>query len=151
MSAKTTDPRKVQITPPDKTVTMGPNGLTVSGLLSSPFAGEAGGFPNYLAGIVPPTGAPPRGAQDLLDQINKEHDDLFKTQREIDIKHYADELKDLNDALADQLISQQQYNEAVVKLQQDRNKTLSDLDKKYEGEAGKLFDDNARRQRKRFR
>ena len=116
-----------------------------SGLLSSPFLGggapSVGGFPNYLAGIVPGVGGPPKGAPDLLDQINKEHDDLFTTQREKDIEHYAEELKDLNDALHDQLISQQQYNEAVVKLQQDRNKTLADADKKYEDEASKLFDD----------
>ena len=117
-----------------------PNQPPDNGLLSSPFSG-AGGFPNYLSGIVPPVGAPPKGAQDLLDQINKEHDDLFTTQREKDIEHYADELKDLNDAFHDQLISQQQYNEAVVKLQQDRNKTLADADKKYEDEASKLFDD----------
>lgn len=111
------------------------------GILTSPFSGGAT-LPNYLAGIVPPAAPSPTvAAKTLIDQINQEHEDLFKTQREKDIEHYADELKDLNDALHDQLISQQQYNEAVVKLQQDRNKTLADADKKYEDEASKLFDD----------
>ncbi len=109
-----------------------------NGILTSPGGGAI--LPNYLPEGVG-AGAPPRGAPDLLEQIKKEHDDLFKTQREIDIEHYADELKDLNDALKDQLISHEQYGEALKKLQADRNKTLIDADKKFNDEAGKLFDD----------
>ena len=112
-----------------------------NGVLSSPFAGGAGGFTNYLAGIVPPVGGPPKGAPNLLGLISGEHDELFKTQRETDIEHYNDELKDLNDALHNQLISQQQYSEALIQLTQNRNKTLADIDKKYEDEASHLFDD----------
>ena len=39
------------------------------------------------------------------------------------------------------LISEEEFNEAFAKLTQDRNKTLADLDKQYQGQAGKLFDD----------
>ena len=120
---------QVPIIPPD------------NGVLSSPFAGGAGGFTNYLAGIVPPAAGPPKGAPNLLGLISGEHDELFKTQRETDIEHYNDELKDLNDALHNQLISQQQYSEALIQLTQNRNKTLADIDKKYEDEASHLFDD----------
>jgi hypothetical protein len=148
----TTDAKKVEIPAPDKAITIGPDGkLTVSGLLSSPFVG--GGSAN-LGGILGGTSGPSPipAAKSIIDQINQEHDDLFKTQREKDIEKYDQELKDLNSALENQLKSQQlsdqeklaaqqQYNEAFAKLQQDRNKTLADADKKYEEQAGKLFDD----------
>ena len=78
---------------------------------------------------------------EIIAQINKEHDELFQTQRQKDIKQYDDEQKSLDEAYSHKLISQELYNDASLKLQEDRNKTLSDLDKKYEGEAGKLFDD----------
>ena len=122
------------------------------GILTSPFSGAAT-LPNYLAGVVSPTTPSPTVAANvLIKQINDEHEELFKTQREKDIEHYDDELKNLNSALQDQLKSeqlsaqqkleaQQEYNDAAAKLQADRNKTLSDLDKEYEGKAGKLFDD----------
>ena len=116
------------------------NRLTTDGILTSPLRGGRH-FQIILQALFRRCWRATKGRPDLLDQINEEHDDLFTTQREKDIEHYADELKDLNDALHDQLISQQQYNEAVVKLQQDRNKTLADADKKYEDEASKLFDD----------
>jgi hypothetical protein len=80
-------------------------------------------------------------AKGLIDQINKEHDDLFITQREKDIQHYEDEQKDLQFSLDQKLISQEQYNEALKKLKEDENKTLLDADKKYVDEAGKIFDD----------
>jgi hypothetical protein len=81
------------------------------------------------------------GAGDLLKQINDEHEELFKTQRQKDTEHYQEELDDLNKALKQQLITQQQYSAAVKELTQDRNKTLEDLNKKYEEESNKLFDD----------
>jgi len=95
---------------------------------------------NYLAGIVSPAGKPPLNAADLLAQINKEHEDLFRSQASIDAEHYQDELDSLNEALKKQLISQQEYSDAVKKLAMDRNKTLEDADKKYEDEAGSLFE-----------
>jgi|HubBroStandDraft_6_1064221.scaffolds.fasta_scaffold00211_22 hypothetical protein len=95
---------------------------------------------NYLAGIVSPAGKPPLNAADLLAQINKEHEDLFRSQASIDAEHYQDELDSLNEALKKQLISQQEYSDAVKKLAMDRNKTLADADKKYEDEAGGLFE-----------
>ena len=102
---------------------------------------------DLLAGIASASvfGAPgakaPLNAAELLSQINKEHDDLFKSQREIDAQQYQDELDSLNAALKQKLISQQEYNDAALKLAQDRNKTLNDADKKYEDEAGGLFED----------
>jgi hypothetical protein len=128
---------------------------SVQELIGRLFGGDQGGAPdigisgnntNYLAGIASatPFGAPaakqPLNAADLLNQINKEHDDLFKSQREIDAQQYQDELDSLNAALKQKLISQQEYNDAALKLAQDRNKTLNDADKKYEDEAGSLFD-----------
>lgn len=96
---------------------------------------------NPLAGIIGPAAKSPLDAAGLLAQINKEHEDLFRSQASIDAEHYQDELDSLNDALKQQLISQQEYSAAVIKLNQDRNKTLSDADKKYEDEAGSIFDD----------
>ncbi len=96
---------------------------------------------NYLTGILGPAAKAPLNGADILQQINKEHEDLFKSQAAIDAEHYQDELDTLNDALKKQLISYQEYSDAVKKLTQDRNKTLSDAAKKYDDEAGKLFDD----------
>lgn len=131
---------------------------SVQDLIGRIFGGEQGGAPdigigsgpsgtNLLAGIASASvfGAPgakaPLNAADLLTQINKEHEDLFKSQHDIDAEHYQDELESLNEALKKQLISQQEYNDAVIKLAQDRNKTLSDADKHFEDEAGGLFED----------
>src|SRR3984957_6347974 len=96
---------------------------------------------NPLAGIIGPAAKSPLDAAGLLAQINKEHEDLFRSQASIDAEHYQDELDSLNDALKQQLISQQEYSASVIKLNQDRNKTLSDADKKYEDEAGSIFED----------
>lgn len=96
---------------------------------------------NYLAGILGPAAKIPLNAADLLAQINKENDDLFKSQAQIDAEHYDDELKALKEAKDKQLISLQEFNDAVVKLNQDRNKTLEDANKKFEDQAGRLFDD----------
>jgi antitoxin component of RelBE/YafQ-DinJ toxin-antitoxin module len=128
-----------------------PNPPPDNGLLSSPFLGGSGAS---IPGIIGPQAGPSPtvAANVLIKQINDEHEELFKTQREIDIEHYDDELKNLKSALQDQLKSeqlnaqqkldaQQQYNDAAAKLAADRNKTLSDIDEKYKGEAGKLFDD----------
>jgi hypothetical protein len=95
---------------------------------------------NPLAGILGPAAKPGVNAAELLTQINKEHEDLFRSQASIDAEHYRDELDSLNEALKKKLISQQEYNDAALKLAQDRNKTLSDADKKYEDEAGSLFE-----------
>jgi hypothetical protein len=104
--------------------------------------GSGPNFTNNLPGfVVPGTAKPPLDAFALLTQINKEHDDLFKSQRDIDAQQYQDELDSLNEALKKKLISQQEYNDAAMKLAQDRNKTLNDADKKYEDEAGGLFED----------
>jgi hypothetical protein len=113
------------------------------GSSGAPDIGIGGGpdFTNRLPGfVVPGTAKAPLNAADLLAQINKEHEDLFRSQASIDAEHYQDELDSLNEALKKQLISQQEYNDAVIKLAQDRNKTLNDADKKYEDEAGSLFD-----------
>ena len=91
------------------------------------------------AASVPPR-KPPLNAADLLSQINKEHEDLFRSQASIDAEHYQDELDSLNEALKKQLISQQEYNDAVKKLAEDRNKTLEDADKHFEDQAGNLFE-----------
>jgi hypothetical protein len=102
---------------------------------------------NLLAGIASASvfGAPgakgPLNAADLLSQINKEHEDLFRSQASIDAEHYQDELDSLNEALKKQLISQQEYNDAVKKLAQDRNKTIEDAGKQWEEKAGSLFED----------
>jgi hypothetical protein len=120
-------------------------------LIGRLFGGAQGGAPdigigpdftNHLPGfVVPGTTKTPLNAADLLTQINKEHEDLFRSQASIDAEHYQDELDSLNEALKKQLVSQQEYNDAVIKLAQDRNKTLNDADKKYEDEAGGLFED----------
>jgi len=68
---------------------------------------------NYLAGIVSPAGKPPLNAADLLAQINKEHEDLFRSQASIDAEHYQDELDSLNEPLKKQLISQQEYSKQL--------------------------------------
>jgi hypothetical protein len=96
---------------------------------------------DLLKGIVGPAGKAPLNAADLLAQINKEHEDLFRSQASIDAEHYQDELDSLNEALKKQLISQKEYNDAVKKLAQDRNKTLDDANKAFEEKAGSLFDD----------
>jgi hypothetical protein len=108
----------------------------------APELSAAGGFDNILSPVIGPSRLDAiTKAGDLLTQINKEHDDLFTTQREKDIQQYDKEQNDLVDALDKKLISQEQYNDAATKLQQDRNQTLLDADKKYTDEAGKLFDD----------
>lgn len=96
---------------------------------------------NPLAGIIGPAAKSPLDAASLLAQINKEHEDLFRSQASIDAEHYQDELDSLNDALKQQLISQQEYSAAVIKLNQDRNKTLDDAAKASQEKAGSLFDD----------
>jgi len=96
---------------------------------------------NPLAGILGPAAKPGVNAAELLTQINKEHEDLFRSQASIDAEHYQDELDSLNEALRKQLISQKEYNEAVKKLAQDRNKTLEDANKQWEDKAGSLFED----------
>jgi hypothetical protein len=96
---------------------------------------------DVLKGILSPQGKPPLNAADLLTQINKEHEDLFRSQASIDAEHYQDELNSLTEALKKQLISQQEYNDAVKKLAQDRNKTLEDANKEWEEKAGSLFED----------
>jgi hypothetical protein len=103
--------------------------------------GSSPNITNPLAGVLGPQAKPGVNGFDILSQINKEHEDLFKSQRDIDAEHYQDELDSLNEALKKQLISQQEYNAAAIKLAQDRNKTLNDADKKYEDEAGSLFED----------
>jgi hypothetical protein len=103
--------------------------------------GSSPDIKDVLSGVLGPAPKTRLDAFALLTQINKEHDDLFKSQRDIDAKQYQDELDSLNDALKQKLISQQEYNDAAVKLAQDRNKTLNDADKKYEDEAGSLFED----------
>ena len=117
------------------------NNLLNPGQGGAPDIGISGGITNPLAGILGPAAKPGVNAADLLAQINKEHDDLFRSQASIDAEHYQDELDSLNEALKKQLISQQEYNAAAIKLAQDRNKTLNDADKKYEDEAGSLFED----------
>jgi hypothetical protein len=101
----------------------------------------SGGLTDYLKGIIGPAAKPALDAAGLLSQINKEHEDLFRSQASIDAEHYSDELDSLNEALKKQLISQQEYNDAVKKMTEDRNKTLEDANKKYEDEAGSIFDD----------
>jgi hypothetical protein len=123
------------------------NNLLNPGQGGAPDIGIAPGSTNYLAGIASaapffaPGAKQPLNAADLLTQINKEHEDLFRSQASIDAEHYQDELDSLNEALKKKLISQQEYNDAALKLAQDRNKTLNDADKKYEDEAGGLFED----------
>jgi hypothetical protein len=117
------------------------NNLLNPGQGGAPDIGISGGITNPLAGVLGPAAKPGVNAADLLAQINKEHDDLFRSQASIDAEHYQDELDSLNEALKKQLISQQEYNAAAIKLAQDRNKTLNDADKKYEDEAGSLFED----------
>ena len=132
----------------------GATGAPVPGLLTAPFLSDLFGGGASISGVIGPQAGPSPtvAANVLIKQINDEHEELFKTQREKDIEHYDDELKNLNSALQDQLKSeqlsaqqkleaQQAYNDAAAKLQQDRNKTLADLDTEYEGKAGKLFDD----------
>jgi hypothetical protein len=110
--------------------------------------------PNLTGGIGVPFGAPgsvsiPGGTKgdavgkafDLVKKINDDHNELFERQRDIDVEQYNDELKDLNEALSKQVLSQEQYNDTVIKLKQNLAKTLSEFDKKYVEEAGKLFDD----------
>jgi hypothetical protein len=117
------------------------NNLLNPGQGGAPDIGIAGGIANPLAGVLGPAAKSGVNAADLLTQINKEHEDLFRSQASIDAEHYQDELDSLNEALKKQLISQKEYNDAVMKLAQDRNKTLNDADKKYEDEAGGLFEE----------
>jgi hypothetical protein len=117
------------------------NNLLNPGQGGAPDIGIPGGITNPLAGVLGTQAKPGVNAADLLAQINKEHEDLFRSQASIDAEHYQDELDSLNEALKKQLISQKEYNDAVMKLAQDRNKTLNDADKKYEDEAGSLFED----------
>jgi hypothetical protein len=117
------------------------NNLLNPGQGGAPDIGISGGITNPLAGVLGPAAKPGVNGFDILSQINKEHEDLFRSQASIDAEHYQDELDSLNEALKKQLISQQEYNAAAIKLAQDRNKTLNDADKKYEDEAGSLFED----------
>jgi hypothetical protein len=117
------------------------NNLLNPGQGGAPDIGISSGITNPLAGVLGPQAKPGVNGFDILSQINKEHEDLFKSQASIDAEHYQDELDSLNEALKKQLISQQEYNAAAIKLAQDRNKTLNDADKKYEDEAGSLFED----------
>lgn len=98
---------------------------------NSDFSGALGS----LSGILPPQTAA------IIDQINKEHDDLFTTQFQKDQEHYREELDALNFALNQKLISQQQYNDAAAQLAQNWAKTQQDLNKKYIQDSDKLFDD----------
>jgi hypothetical protein len=50
----------------------------------------------------------------------------FRSQASIDAEHYQDELDSLNEALKKQLISQQEYSDAVKKLAMDRNYPVDD-------------------------
>jgi hypothetical protein len=99
---------------------------------------------NLLSGFSSVTAKPPLDALALLNQVNKEHEDLFKTQEQKDREHYAEELQTLNDALKQQLITQGEYSDALIKLKQDEAKTLEDLanqeERKFQKEAGSLFD-----------
>jgi hypothetical protein len=113
----------------------GQGGAPEIGIGSSPV------IKDVLSGVLGPQAKPGVNGFDVLSQINKEHDDLFKSQRQIDAEHYDDELADLKKAHDAKLISEQEYSDALLKLTQDRNKTLNDADKKYEDEAGSLFED----------
>jgi hypothetical protein len=117
------------------------NNLLNPGQGGAPDIPAGGNIRDVLSGVLGPQARPGVNGFDILSQINKEHEDLFKSQRDIDAEHYQDELDSLNEALKKQLISQQEYNAAAIKLAQDRNKTLNDADKKYEDEAGSLFED----------
>jgi hypothetical protein len=117
------------------------NNLLNPGQGGAPEIPASGNIRDVLSGVLGPQAKPGVNGFDILSQINKEHEDLFKSQASIDAEHYQDELDSLNEALKKQLISQQEYNAAAIKLAQDRNKTLNDADKKYEDEAGSLFED----------
>ena len=88
-------------------------------------------------------GGPPKGAPNLLGLISGEHDELFKTQRETDIEHYDDELKDLNDALTDQkLISEQEFNEALREADPGPKQNARPIStRNTQEQASHLFDD----------
>jgi hypothetical protein len=116
------------------------NNLLNPGQGGAPEIPASGNIRDVLSGVLGPQAKPGVNGFDILSQINKEHEDLFKSQASIDAEHYQDELDSLNEALKKQLISQQEYNAAAIKLAQDRNKTLNDADKKYEDEAGSLFE-----------
>ena len=62
-----------------------------NGILTSPGGGAI--LPNYLPEGVGAGAPPPKVAPDLLKLINGEHEELFKTQRETDLEHYAEELR----------------------------------------------------------
>jgi hypothetical protein len=94
---------------------------------------------NPLAGLTAAISGP-SSVLGILKQIDDEHDTLFTTQREKDLQHYAQEFQDLDAANKAKLISTEQYNEAREQLQDNLNKTLEDLNKKYYQEAGSLFD-----------
>lgn len=95
---------------------------------------------NVLGGLGTTSGpASPYDA--LIKQIQQEHDDLFTSQFQKDAQYYADSQKQLTDALNAKLISQQQWVDASKQLEADWAKTLTDLDKGFADQAGKLFDD----------
>lgn len=94
-----------------------------------------------ITGPLTGLGSPGAGTVDaaaLLKRINDEYDQTFKTMEEREREHYDEELKNLNRALELKLISQQEYADAVKKLNEDLAKQLED---KYKGVADRLFED----------
>ncbi|MGH9712651.1 MAG: hypothetical protein ACRD5M_05055 [Candidatus Acidiferrales bacterium] len=101
---------------------------------------------DYLGGLGLSSGVakPPLDALALLRQIDSEYDDLFKTQETKAKEHFSEMLNSLNKALSEQLITQREYSDALVKVKADEAKTLADSQdgeqKKSKEAAGKLFD-----------
>jgi hypothetical protein len=120
---------QVGITAPDLGAGIGVN--------ANPLAGLGIGGGTYTG----PIAIPKNNLVDFLKQINDEHEELFTSQFQKDQQHYQDELKALDDYYATGLQKDKTYWEARSQIQQDWQKTLNDLNKKYDEEAGALFDD----------
>ncbi|MGA8224180.1 MAG: hypothetical protein WB780_21215 [Candidatus Acidiferrales bacterium] len=123
-----------------------PTGSTggVYGPFNAPISGPpevATGDPGNILNFLGPTSLEKFSkASDLLKQINEENEELFKSQEDKAKEHYDEELESLKEALGQQLISRQEYADAVKKITADLNKTLFDSEKKFDSEAGSLFD-----------
>lgn len=98
------------------------------------------------AGIPVPIGpgpaiTAPKNPIDLLNQITDEFNSAYKTQQQIDREHFDELRSSLNDYLQGGLISWQEYYKSIEQIQATESKTMEEFQKRFNQEAGSLFDE----------